>query len=163
MEYSKFWQLQASFFRRSKQADKNSSFTVATYSNYAWSFDEFAEKYPTFTVETVGTAFSEGTVGDIGEGHFGSVTFDTKVFGNEEYHDEYLVRYYFTTWLWSIHVKIGIGFKAGRNALFIRPFIYGRVRGSGYTERKLKFGLRITKVTFHPKIVNPDEYQFEDE
>lgn len=118
---------------------------------YGLRVDEFIEKYPYVTIETDGWANSYETIGNVGEGHFGTVRFDSRNFNNKNYYDENLVESHANAFWWDTGVYIGIGFRNEDSKLYIRPFTNGWIYSGGATWRGLDFGLAVYSITFHPK------------
>ena len=124
-------------------------YPLVDYSEYAISIDEFIEKYPLVTIETTGQAYSPDTFGDQGTGHFGSVNFETMYFNNKEYYRKYFVFARGSAFWWNTGAEIGIGFKTKGTKLYLQCFINGWIYSAGAISRKLEFGLRVSKITFH--------------
>lgn len=134
-----------------RYSDWSTFYPVVEYTNYTANIDQFIAKYPTVTIETEGGAVSESTFGDVGQGKFGSLTFETIHFNNDDYFDNKIVASYLNHFTFDVGVEIGVGFKKTGNTLYVRPFVNGWIYSVGAYWRYLNFYLKVTSITFNPK------------
>lgn len=131
--------------------DYSHYYQVLTYTDYADSIDNFIAKYPTVTIQTSGYAYSDETIGDVGSGKFGSLTFQTTDFKHTDYFERFMVKTYDDAFWWNIEIMIGIGFKHEENKFYIRPFIDGWIYSGGAVMRCNNYALNVDYITFNPE------------
>lgn len=95
--------------------------------------DKFIEIYDTFTIGTLGTAYSKETFGDIGKGKFGPRTFETKHVNNHDFKRKHLVFKYSNDGPFDIRAEIGIGLKRMGTKLYLQPIINSWMYSTGAT------------------------------
>lgn len=151
MRYYAGQNIGANWSTTERYSDYSMQYPVVEYTNYTANIDQFIEKYPTVTIETDGRAVSKSTFGDVGRGHFGSLTFETINFKNDKYFNKYIVSSHLNHFTFDVGVEIGVGFKFDGKILYLRPFINGWIYSVGAYWRYLEFSLSVTQVTFNPE------------
>lgn len=151
MNYNEFWRIRANNGNSKKHIDYSKSYTIVNFTEYANSFYEFIEKYPKFVIDTVGEAKSKSTFGDASEGCFGPLTFETINFDCNGFYNEYAVHKIQSKSFYTVGVKIGFGFKRGKDLMYFRPFIHGWIYNEDTNLITLSFGLGVASIIFLPK------------
>lgn len=149
MRYYEFQKIGANWSTTARFSDYSMSYPVVDYTKYAHSLDEFLDKYRYVKIETNGRAVSWSTFGDVGKGHFGTLTFETILFNHTEYYNKVIVNAHLDNSAFNVGVEIGLGFKVKGNRLYLRPFINGWIYSGGMNWRYLDFGLEVTSITFY--------------
>ncbi|KAK0089620.1 hypothetical protein PV325_006330 [Microctonus aethiopoides] len=127
---------------------------VINFTEYASSFEEFAEKFPTFTLVVNGTAYSDSTFGDAAQNKFGSLTFSTYCFdvNSRGYYANIVDVTAEKSSTYYAIVNIKIGFKKRVNNLYVLPYVRATLRSQGIYMRSLSTSLYIETIIFNPKI-----------
>ncbi|KAK0169529.1 hypothetical protein PV327_011515, partial [Microctonus hyperodae] len=102
---------------------------VLNYTEYADTFEEFRQNYPSFIINTYGEARSDSTFGDVGKNKFGERSYQTSCFVADDngYYDEIVEASKSKTSAYSVSVSIKIGFlKRGTN-LYLLPYMNGKI------------------------------------
>ncbi|CAH1104556.1 unnamed protein product [Psylliodes chrysocephalus] len=153
MHYSNYRTLGANWSTTTKYRDESITYKVVNWRNYTNSLEDFIKEYPTVTIQTDGMAKSSSTIGDVGSGKFGKVTFETIHFTNE-IRRVHIVDASQNSFWWDVGVFIGFNFQAKNENLYITPYINAWIYSGGAVWRELDIGLRATDVTFMP--INDD-------
>lgn len=153
MRYNWYKGFGANWSTTMKDRDLSMEYPVVKYTDHANNLEKFVEKYPHFTVETAGQAYSEETFGDIGHGQFGTKSFETINFilSNGDYRVLQIVWAHSNHFTYDVGVEIGLGVKSDAEKLYLRPQCNGWIYSVGARWRYLHFGLEVTSITFHPK------------
>lgn len=153
VNYDSFRQLSGSWGSEEDYTDNSTVKLLLNYTDYANSFSEFNEKYPTVTISTSGEAISESTFGDVGKNKFGELNYPTSNFAAKHpvYHVDIINSYSSRCLTYYVRVNIGIGFKKEDVQLFVVPYINGILLSHGNYKRYLDIGFGITTITFNPR------------
>ncbi|KAK0079550.1 hypothetical protein PV325_001086 [Microctonus aethiopoides] len=153
VNYNNFVQLSGSWGAEEVHTENSTVNLLLNYIDYANSFSEFNEKYPTVTISTSGKAISESTFGDVGRNKFGELNYPTSNFAAEHrvHHVDIINSNLSKCLTYYVRVNIGIGFKKEDTKLFLIPYINGILRSHGNYERYLDIGFSIDTITFNPR------------
>lgn len=149
MRYNNYRNLGANWSTTARYQDHSTTYKVVNWRNYTNSLEDFTTQYPTVVIQTDGVAKSSSTIGDVGSGHFGALTFETIHFTTDIFH-VYVVSSARNSFWWDVGVYIGFDFQAKNENLYITPFINAWIYSGGSVWRELDVGLTATDVTFMP-------------
>ncbi|CAH0558090.1 unnamed protein product [Brassicogethes aeneus] len=133
-----------------RQTENTPSYKVVNYRDYAHSISEFMDLYPLISFETSGQAYSPETVGDVGSGHFGTLTFETVNFNKTPY-TVYALTCSKNAFWWDVGVYIGFELKIVGEYFVVTPYMNAWIYSGGAVWRYLHFGLAVSNITFLPK------------
>lgn len=131
---------------------KPSAYFLIDIKQYANSFDEFAEKYPSVTIKTKGEVMSFSTFGDVGRNKFGTLNYATDNFwiNNSVHYIDFLKTSDAKWGAYYVRATIGIGFVRKDTKLYLVPYVFGGITSHGFTTRHLNVGFRVDTLTFNP-------------
>lgn len=153
LNYHRYEKLSASVSDTDEYDDFDTDYLLFDYKEFANSFDEFKERYPTFTMITRGEADSYLTFGDVGRNKFGASTYLTSTFDiNNPIHNVNIVDSSDEKWLtYYVNVVIGVAFRKENTKLMVNPHISGTLTSHGFSTRDLTIGFTVETITFNPK------------
>lgn len=153
MDYKQFWKICANWSTTSKKSDYGTMYPVVTYTKYAPTFDEFAAKYPFFTIENCFKATSDCLPSNV-PGHCETTRFETRIFQKNQNTYKRLIDAHGNSFSCDVGAEVGYGFRSENNILYLNPFINGWIYKCCHPWSCLEFGLSATSITFEPKHPN---------
>ncbi|KAK0159632.1 hypothetical protein PV327_010726 [Microctonus hyperodae] len=152
LNYHNYQKLSASFSSTDEYYDFDREYLLFDCKEFANSFNEFKERYPTFTIIARGQAESYSTFGDVGRDKFGALIYSTNFFINQFSNFATIVNASDEKWFtYYVKVTIAIILRRLNTKLIAIPYINGTLTSHGFETRHLHFGLTVETITFNPK------------